>query len=121
MDALKDWIKKQGMAIVLALILVGLIVFWMTRPEPGPAIDLRAVEQQIRKKYDDQMEVKNKEIGRLMSKLADAEGRYRASLQQIAQIKEKIDNVEEPQTRNELADRFDRLGYPVLSGNSSRR
>ena len=69
MDALKDWLKKQGMAIVLALILVGLIVVWMTRPEPGPPIDLRAVQQQIRKNYDDQMAVKNKEIGRLMSKL----------------------------------------------------
>lgn len=111
---MNEWLKNNGLRVLLAAVLALLIVVWITAPPPPTPIDLRPLEKQIRSEYDAKMTAKDAKLKSLMSKIGESEMRYRTTSAELAKIKEGIENVRQPQTRQDLVDRFGRLGYPVL-------
>lgn len=111
-----EWLKKYGK--IVGFVVGGLfllsIIFYVGNSFPRQSVldqYLKKQEEELTKKFDEQMALKNSEIDSLNFQLNKVQEQNLALKSQYSKLKKERDNVQKPQSKTDTVNRLKSLGY----------
>jgi chromosome segregation ATPase len=111
-----EWLKKYGK--IVGFVVGGLfllsIIFYVGNSFPRQSVldqYLKKQEEELTKKFDEQMALKNSEIDSLNFQLNKVQEQYSGLKTSYAKLKKEKENVVKPQSKTDTVNRLKSLGY----------